>query len=197
MRFHSVAIFFVMLLIVGIALFDGSSGAAKLPQAAPALPSPSAVVKPIAYVSLAPVPREKEFQIAVVVEIARGFHMNSHKPTDSYLIPTTLTVQLPAGFQLRDTIYPDGRLEKFTFSPNRPLDVYTSTVTFRLRLAAGADAGLGATTIPITLRYQACNDTTCLQPVKVPVEVKLEVASSGAKSHAVHPEVFSAANSPH
>ena len=186
-----------LFLLAGPVEFGTSGGAAKAEQDATALPSPSAVVKPVAYVSLQPVPREKEFQIAVVVEIARGFHINSHKPSDQYLIPTTLTAQLPVGFQVRETIYPDGRLEKFSFSPNKPLDVYTGTVTFRLRLAAGADAGLGTTSIPITLRYQACNDTTCLQPTKVPVEVKLEVASSGAKSRAVHPEVFSATNSPH
>jgi uncharacterized protein YcnI len=185
-----------LLLILGGSPFDVSGEAAKLTQDTPALPSPSAVVKPTAYVSLTPVPREKEFQIAVVVEIARGFHVNSHKPSDQYLIPTTLTAQLPAGFQLRDTIYPDGKLEKFSFSPNKPLDVYTGTVTLRLGLAAGADAVLGIATIPITLRYQACNDTTCLQPVKLPVEVKLEVASSGTKSRLTHPEVFSAANSP-
>jgi uncharacterized protein YcnI len=197
MQSYRTPILFALLLLAGTAPFGTSGGAAKALQDASALPSPSAVVKPAAYVSLQPVPRGQEFQIAIVVEIARGFHMNSHTPSDQYLIPTTLTAQLPAGFQLRDTIYPDGRLEKFTFSPNKPLDVYTGTVTFRLRLAAGADAALGATTIPIVLRYQACNDTTCLQPVKVPVEVKLEVAGSGAKSRAVHPEVFSAANSPH
>ncbi|MFI5091956.1 MAG: protein-disulfide reductase DsbD domain-containing protein [Candidatus Acidiferrales bacterium] len=197
MQSYRTPILFALLLLTGIASFDATRGAAKSPQDASALPSPSAVVKPAAYVSLEPVPRGKEFQIAVVVEIARGFHMNSHKPSDQYLIPTTLTAQLPAGIQLHDTIYPDGRLEKFSFSPNKPLEVYTGTVTFRLRVAAGADAALGATTIPITLRYQACNDTTCLQPVKVPVVVKLEVAGSGAKSRALHPEVFSAANSPH
>ena len=162
------------------------------PQDSSALPSPAAVVKPLAYVSLAPVPRGKEFQVAVVVEIARGFHMNSHKPTDAYLIPTTLTPLVPAGLQLLDTIYPAGQLEKFSFSPNKPLDVYTGKVTLRLRLAVAADAPLGAATIPLTLRYQACNDTTCLQPVKVPVEVKFEVAAAGAKSRAVHPEIFSA-----
>jgi hypothetical protein len=43
------------------------------------LPSPAAVVKPRAYVSLEPVPRGKEFQIAVVADIAKGFHMNSPK----------------------------------------------------------------------------------------------------------------------
>jgi uncharacterized protein YcnI len=196
MRFYGGAILWALLLLGGV-VPSGASGRARRPaQNGSALPSPAAVVRPAAYVSLAPVPRGKEFQVAVVVEIAKGFHMNSHKPMDPYLIPTTLTAELPMGFELRDTIYPEGRLEKFTFSPNKPLDVYTRTVTIRLRLAAGADARLGTTTIPITLRYQACNDTTCLQPVKVPVEVKLEVAGSGAKSRALHAEVFSATNSP-
>ncbi len=79
----------------------------------------------------------------MVVDIARGFHMNSHKPSDEYLIPTTLTPQLPAGLQLADTIYPNGRLEKFSFSPNKPLDVYTGSVTLKLRLVADANAPLG------------------------------------------------------
>jgi len=197
MRLFTTPALSALLLLGGVTSFGVSGEAARLTQDTSALPSPSAVVKPTAYVSLTPVPREKEFQIAVVGEIARGFHVNSHKPSDQYLIPTTLTAQLPGGFQLRDTIYPDGKLEKFAFSPNNPLDVYTGTVTLRLRLAAGADAALGTATIPITLRYQACNDTTCLQPVKLPVEVKLEVASSGTQSRLMHPEVFSAANSAH
>src|ERR1700675_587317 len=182
----------MMLLVAGGALFGGLGRAANVRQETSALPNPAAVVKPVAYVSAEPVARGKEFQVAIVVEIAKGFHMNSHKPTDAYLIATTLTAQLPAGFQLLDMIYPAGQLEKFSFSPNKPLDVYTGKVTLRLRLAAAADAALGATTIPITLRYQACNDTTCLQPVKVPVEVKFEVGAAGAKSRAVHPEIFSA-----
>ena len=115
MRFHSAPILCAILLFIGRVPFDATSRATRPPQDASALPSPSAVVKPATYVSLQPVPRGKEFQVAVVVEIAKGFHMNSHKPSDQYLIPTTVTAQLPAGFQLRDTIYPDGRLEKFSF----------------------------------------------------------------------------------
>ena len=158
-----------------------------------ALPSPAAVVKPQTFVSIEPVPRGKSFEIAVVVEIVKGFHMNSHKPTDPYLIPTTLTPQPPAGFDVADTIYPDGREEKFSFSPNKPLNVYTGKVVLRLKLTAHPDAALGATTIPITLRYQACNDTTCLQPVKIPVDAKFQVAAAGTKSHPAHADVFTGA----
>lgn len=157
------------------------------------LPNPAAVVKTNAYVSLEPVPRGKEFQIAVVADIAKGFHMNSHKPTDAYLIPTSLSADLPKGIELKDTIYPNGKHEKFSFSPDKPLDVYTGRVTIKLRLAAQADAPLGAATIPMTLRYQTCNDTTCLPPVKIPISVKFELSAAGTSGRAAHPEIFKSA----
>jgi Disulphide bond corrector protein DsbC len=153
-------------------------------------PKASSVVKPQIFASLDPIPRGREFQIAVVIEIARGYHMNSHHPSDAYLIATTLTPQLPAGFQLVDTIYPDGHLQKFSFSPDKPLDVYSGSVTVKLKLQAQASAPLGPISIPMTLRYQACNDSTCLPPVRLPVEAKLVVGSTDAKTQAAHPEIF-------
>jgi hypothetical protein len=153
--------------------------------------SPAAIVKPRVFVSLSPVPRGKEFQVAVAVDIAHGYHMNSHHPTDQYLIATTLTPKLPTGFELLDTLYPAGRVEKFSFSPDKGLDVYSGSVTLKLRLIAHNDAPIGAVTFPVTLRYQACNDTTCLPPVKVPVDVRVDVAAAGSATHAAHPEIFS------
>jgi len=156
--------------------------------------SAASVVKTKVFASLDPVPRGKEFQIAVIVDIANGYHMNSHKPLDSYLIPTSLTPQLPAGFTLADTIYPPGKNLKFPFSPDKPLNVYTQSVTLRLRLTAGDAAALGEASIPITLRYQACNNSACLPPVKVPVTAAIKVAAAGTKSKSVHPEVFAASS---
>lgn len=193
MRRHLISVLSASFLVACGFPFVLARLASAFPQGSSALPSASSIVKPRTVVSLEPVPRGEEFQVAVVVDIARGFHMNSHKPTDEYLIPTTLTPQVPAGFQLTDTIYPNGRLEKFSFSPNKPLDVYTGSVTLRLRLVAQANAPLGAETIPVTLRYQACNDAACLPPVKVPVTVQLKVAAAGTKAQPVHPELFSAA----
>jgi hypothetical protein len=157
-----------------------------------ATPSAASIVKASSYVSVDPVPREREFQVAVVANIAGGFHMNSHKPSDAYLIATMLTPQLPAGIMLVDTVYPAGHLEKFAFSPKEPLDVYTGSVTLRLKLSAQASAALGRTTIPMILRYQACNQTTCLPPVKVPVNAQLQIAEAGTAAHPVHSEIFSA-----
>jgi DsbC/DsbD-like thiol-disulfide interchange protein len=167
-----------------------SAATAQSSTDAPA--APASIVKPRAFVSLSPVPRGKEFQVGIAVDIAHGYHMNSNLPTDKYLIPTTLTPKLPTGFELLGTIYPAGRVEKFSFSPEKGLDVYSGTVTLKLRLIAHNDAPIGAVTLPVTLRYQACNDTTCLPPVRVPVDVRVDVAAAGTPAHAAHPEIFSA-----
>lgn len=180
---------FLLTLAAGVLALRQTATAAA--QASPDIPSPATIVKPRVFVSLAPVPRGKEFQVAVVTEIAHGYHMNSHHPTDKYLIATTLTPKLPTGFELLDTLYPAGRVEKFSFSPDKGLDVYSGSVTLKLRLVAHNDAPIGAVTFPVTLRYQACNDTTCLPPVKVPVDVRVDVAAAGAAAHATHPEIFS------
>ncbi len=174
----------------GLMLVSGVATALAQETAAPK--NPSEIVTTHSFVSLDPVPRGKEFQAAIVVKIATGYHMNSHKPSDSYLIPTTLTPQLPSGFKMAEAVYPAGRDEKFPFSPDKPLNVYSGSVTFRLRLTAEDSAALGAATIPITLRYQACNMSACLPPVKVPVSLQLQVVAAGANSHATHPEIFSA-----
>jgi hypothetical protein len=164
-------------------------------QESSAVPKASSVVTPQTFVSLEPVPRGQEFEVAVVAQIAHGFHMNSNHPSDAYRIPTTLGPQLPTGLKLLRTIYPDGHAQKFSFSPDKPLDVYSGSVTIRLRVLAERSAALGPTAIPMTLRYQACNDSTCLPPVKLPVEAKFVLAEAGSAAHAAHREIFGANSS--
>ncbi|MGA7852496.1 MAG: protein-disulfide reductase DsbD domain-containing protein [Candidatus Acidiferrales bacterium] len=183
---------FLCMMAVGVVVSLGDAAVAAAQESA-AVPSAASIVKAHSFVSLEPVPRGKEFQAAVVAEIRSGYHVNSHKPSDEYLIATTLTPQLPEGFKLVDTIYPAGRQEKFSFSPDKPLDVYTGSVTLKLRLVAEAGAAIGAVKIPAILRYQACNDTTCLPPVKIPAELNLTVGAVGAVARAVHPEIFAPA----
>jgi hypothetical protein len=191
MRIGISSIVFMLVVGAGVGAWHGNASAA--PQESAAVPSAASIVKARSFVSLEPVPRGKEFQVAVVADIRSGYHVNSHKPSDEYLIATTLTPQLPAGFQMLDTIYPAGRQEKFSFSPSKPLDVYTGSVTFKLRVVAQVDAPIGAVNIPTILRYQACNDTTCLPPVKIAVDVRVDVGAADSAARAMHPEIFSGA----
>ena len=154
------------------------------------LPRADKVVKPAVYLSLEPVPRGRTFEVAVVGEIREGFHVNANKASEEYLIPTTVTPTLPAGWKLLETRYPEGKELKFEFS-EKPLNVYEGTFITRLKLAAPVDAPLGAVKLPLTLRYQACNDVACLPPVKLTLEAEVIVAAAGAKAVAVNQKFFS------
>jgi thioredoxin:protein disulfide reductase len=154
-------------------------------------PKPSDIVSTKTYVSMDPVPRGKDFQAAVVVKINPGYHMNSHKPSDTYLIPTTVTPQLPEGFTLvGEPSYPLGKNEKFPFSPDKPLNVYTETATIRLKVTASDKAALGKSSIPVTLRFQACNTSACLPPVKIPLTLDVTVVEAGKTGKATNAEIF-------
>ena len=178
-----------------IAMFGallGAIGFAGMRQAAFAQ-SGASVVKPTVYVSLDKVPRGQSFEAAVVMKITPGFHMNSHKPSEDYLIPTTITPNPPQGIKVVDTIYPAGKQKTFEFSPKKPLDVYSDTAMVVVKMSADDTAAIGTMQIPATLRYQACNDTMCLPPVKIPVTIEAEIAPTGTAAHHVHTDIFAAA----
>ncbi|MCL4523894.1 MAG: protein-disulfide reductase DsbD N-terminal domain-containing protein, partial [Acidobacteria bacterium] len=141
------------------------------------LPPANTVVKPKACASLDKIPRGRAFDVAVVAEIMPGFHVNSNKPSEDYLIPTQLLPELPAGYKVLGTTYPPGKLLKFEFSEKK-LSVYEGKFTLRMRLQAPAGAPLGATKLSLTLRYQACNESACLPPVKIPVPLEIEIAAA-------------------
>ena len=147
------------------------------------IPAAKDVVTSAAYTSFEPVARGKEFQIAVVLKIRDGYHINARKPTLDYLIPTDLKVELPGGFKAGDVSYPDGTLKSFSFSKTEKLNVYTGTVILRLNVTAQADAPLGSQHIPLKLRYQACSDSVCLPPVRQDVDTAFTVAAAGKIAH--------------
>jgi len=163
---------------------------AALPSAHPQIPSGREVVAPSAYVSLEPVARGASFQLAIVLKIRNGFHINARKPSAEYLIPTDLRANLPAGFKSAGEIsYPKGELHTFAFTKT-PLNVYEDKVILRVPLTAQPDAPLGAQKIPLKLRYQACSNEVCLPPVTLDVDAPVTVAANAANSRPAHPELF-------
>lgn len=153
------------------------------------LPNPASIVKPKTYVSVNKVPAGSSFDVAIVVEIQSGYHMNSHKPTESYLIPTEITMGAAPGFKEEKATYPDGQMMQFQFSKEK-LSVYSGQVTLRARIQSQPDASPGEATLPFILRFQACNQSACLPPTKVSVPVKLQVVAAGTKPQPANSEIF-------
>lgn len=155
-------------------------------------PSGKDVVAPEAFVSHDPVARGVAFEVAVVMRIRPGFHVNAREVSADYLIPTDLRADLPAGFKLGPISYPKGTLQTFTFSKNKQLNVYSGNVTIRLPLTVLANAPLGPHHIPMKLHYQACSTEICLPPVTKEVDATINVVAAGSAAKRANPEIFSA-----
>jgi len=163
--------------------------AAFAPAGNSQVPSGRDVVKPEVYASMEPAGRGGSFQIAVVMKIRQGFHVNAREKSEQYLIVTDLKAELPSGFSSGEVVYPKGKLETFTFS-KRPLNVYQGTVILRLPVNALATAPLGEQHIPLKLRYQACSTELCLPPVTISLDAAVNVAASASEAKPAHAEIF-------
>ena len=152
-------------------------------------PSPRDVVSPAVYVSADPAARGVPFQLAVVLKIRSGFHVNAREKSADYLIATDLRAEMPADFKAGNVVYPKGQLHTFTFSKN-PLNVYEGTVILLMPVTALASAPVGPSQIPLKLRYQACSTAVCLPPVTLDLQASINIVANAASAKPAHTELF-------
>src|SRR5437660_12883279 len=55
-------------------------------------------------------------QAAVVIDIPSGYHINSSRPLESFLIPTSLKFDATSGVRVDAVMYSSAALRKFKFS---------------------------------------------------------------------------------
>ena len=111
----------------------------------------------------------------IAVSILPGFHVNSNKPSEDYLIPLSLKWEPggalePAG----PPVFPKPQMEKYEFSET-PLSVYTGNFDLIARFKAPAGASQGPGIMLGKLHYQACNNNSCFPPKTVEVRVSYDV----------------------
>lgn len=117
-------------------------------------------------------------RVAALVAIEHGWHVNSHKPTFDYLIPTVLDLELPAGWPEETVQYPQHEMQTFAFA-DQPLAVYDGDVVILSEVRIPEGTPEGKFLIRASLRYQACNDSQCLPPVTTGAEIQLTVGPGG------------------
>ena len=108
-------------------------------------------------------------RVPITVRIRRGYHINSDKPNDPYLIPTRLSWPDVLPLRVESVAYPAAEEVRYDFS-DKPLSVYSSRVeivtTFHVESVPAGTAELRG-----SFRFQACNDKACLPPKTLPVSV--------------------------
>jgi DsbC/DsbD-like thiol-disulfide interchange protein len=115
------------------------------------------------------VPADRPSTVVLHFRVAPGFHINSNKPKEDYLIPTTFAVPESSGVRLESAKYPDGVDFTLPLDPGTTLSVYAGEFTIVTSLVASRGNHL----LEATLHYQACDKSACFPPktITVPIDV--------------------------
>ncbi len=115
------------------------------------------------------IPAGKSSPVALHFRVAPGLHINSHTPSNNYLIPTTLSIPATVDVRLDAIHYPAGAEMTLPIDPQTKLNVYTGDFVIEARLMAAPGDHL----VEGKLRYQACDRNECLPPkaITVPIDV--------------------------
>lgn len=129
--------------------------------------------------------------VSFVFHVAKGYHINSNRPTTPELIPTQLHFSLPGEIVVGKVQYPPGQLMSFPFDKTQKLSVYSGDVTIRALVIAAQDAKPGPLTIHGELKYQACDNSACYPPKKLPISFDVKVGKAAGKTKRTHENVQS------
>jgi thioredoxin:protein disulfide reductase len=126
---------------------------------------------------------------ALKVTLPEGYHVQSNKPRDESLIATEVTVEAPAGITVEELVFPEA--EDFVQEGlPEPLLVFDREFTVGVRLLLPAGLAPGEVTVPVRLRYQACDDKMCYAPSNAQSQWTLTVVAATAAVTPRHAEVF-------
>ncbi|QDT16933.1 protein-disulfide reductase DsbD domain-containing protein [Alienimonas californiensis] len=156
------------------------------PGAAQAEP---AKVRARAFLKTDKLPAGARTEVAVVLDVQPGWHVNTNPAPSKYAVPTTVTVETSRGTRVGEFAYPT--LPPATAGgPRRPVTELSGRVVLRAPVQVPVEAAGGNERLTVTVKYQACNANSCLRPKTLTFGGMLPVAAPGAPVHLANAEWF-------
>lgn len=129
-----------------------------------------------------------EFNLAVKVKVDSGWHINSDKPHEDFLIPSSLSIDTTV-FKVTRVVYPKAVDLKLEISET-PLSVWESEVYVGARIKAPENLAPGKYSLPVIIEYQACNNMTCMPPNAAEDTITVEIAGKQAVVNQINSDIF-------
>jgi DsbC/DsbD-like thiol-disulfide interchange protein len=111
-------------------------------------------------------------QVKIPVTVDPGFHVNSDKPREAFLIPLHLSWTSTGALQPGAVSYPKPTTE--TVGDDKLL-VFTGKFDIGASFTIAPNATAGPGSAVGKLRYQACNSNTCFPPRNIDITVPYQV----------------------
>ena len=114
------------------------------------------------------------FEVEIKFFVADGYHINSNKPTEEYLIPTRIEWQ-PSALKHVSDAFPAPAMVAFKFNKDKKLSVYEGGRTIKAKFTVPSTGVSGKVAVEGTFRYQACDQQACYPPAKVEIRVPVKI----------------------
>jgi hypothetical protein len=122
----------------------------------------------------ATVSRGRMAHATVTMDIPSGYHANSNRPLEKFLIATQLQIDAPQGVRVGPVNYPRAVLRSLKFSKNR-VSVFEGRTVMRFSVTVPRNYKDSSLEVKARLRFQACNDDTCFPPQNREVRMRISV----------------------
>ena len=142
-----------------------------------ATPAPEPNISVVGYFSTDKAQRGKPARVSIVIDIPGGYHINSNRPLETYLIATSVKVEPENGLRASAVSYPRPLLKAFKFS-KKQLSVYEGQVRLKFNLTVPANYADGSAKVKARVRLQSCNDEVCFPPKNHDVSLKIDVVGA-------------------
>jgi len=110
-----------------------------------------------------------------------NWYIYSHTQKTGGPQATKFLLDLPPGVRLLGAIEAPSPSKKFDKGFEIEVEYYHEPVVFQQKIAVGDNAATGPLRIKGTVRFQACNDVSCLPPKDVPFNLALNVENGPAR----------------
>ena len=178
-------IFYTSLIIICLSVLTFTSAYSQFDFNEAELEGRLVEIKPV--FSVSEVSKGKAYDAALIVTVAEGWHINSDKPFQDYLIPAELTLGDINGVTLTEVKYPKASTATLLDEQMSVFEEET-IIIFKIKV----DNSFEGTTadIPINFNYQPCNNKECRAPQTISKNLQLSVGTEG---RSINEKIFSAA----
>ena len=128
------------------------------------------------------------FEIAVVVSIKPGYHIGAFDTDLGF--PTSIHIEKTSNITFDKPVFPAPKLKQFSFAGTTDIPVYDGTFSILIKGHVSKNANTGKAVIPINLEYQACTESSCLQPETTSAQIVTTILPAGAKTVPTNTQIF-------
>ncbi len=118
----------------------------------------------------------KPARLAVVLDIPKGFHAQSHAPLADNLIATDVKLDAQPGLTFGPAVFPAAHILHYE-ALGGDVSVYSGKTIIVVPVTVAADRVVGPVEIAGSVRFQVCDDKTCFKPENVKFKISTSVVA--------------------